>query len=87
MKIQLSAALFTLGLPLYAMTLNEMVQETLYSNPQMQKHVSDYKAIKYDLDRANAGYKPTLDVSGSYGYEKVEKEIRKISYKQNIVDI
>ena len=75
MKIQLSAALFTLGLPLYAMTLNEMVQETLYSNPQMQKHVSDYKAIKYDLDRANAGYKPTLDVSGSYGYEKVEKEI------------
>jgi adhesin transport system outer membrane protein len=74
MRIQLSAAVIALGLPLYAMTLNEMVQETLYSNPEMQMHVSDYKAVKYDLDRAYAGYKPTLDLSGSYGYEEVDKE-------------
>ncbi len=75
MKIQLSVVLTLVGLPLSALTLNEMVKETLYSNPQMQQKVSDYKAVKYDLDRANAGYKPTLDISGAYGYEKVEKEL------------
>ncbi len=75
MKIQLSVVLALIGLPLSALTLNEMVKETLYSNPQMQQKVSDYKAVKYDLDRAYAGYKPTLDISGAYGYEKVEKEL------------
>ncbi len=75
MKIRLSMAMLALGIvPLSAMTLNEMVRETLYSNPQMQKQVSDYKAVKYDLDRAYAGYKPTLDLTGAYGWEKVDKE-------------
>jgi adhesin transport system outer membrane protein len=75
MKIQLSIVVVLLSLPLNAMTLSEMVEETLYSNPQMQKHVSDYKAVKYDLDRAKADYLPTLDLSGAYGYEKVEKRL------------
>lgn len=74
MHIRLSAVLLLGVIPLWSMSINEMVQESLYSNPQMQKQVSDYKAVKYDLDRAYAGYKPTLDLTGAYGWEKVDKE-------------
>ncbi len=74
MNIRLSAVLLLGVVPLWSMNINEMVQESLYSNPQMQKQVSDYKAVKYDLDRAYAGYKPTLDLTGAYGWEKVDKE-------------
>jgi adhesin transport system outer membrane protein len=61
-------------LALQALTLPDMVQETLDSNPDLQKKISNYKATKYDLDRANAGYKPTVDVTAGIGLEHTEKD-------------
>ena len=59
---------------LSAVTIEEHVQTTLDTNPQMQKRISDYKSIRYDLDKAKAGYKPTVDLTGSIGPEHTERK-------------
>ena len=56
-----------------AMTIEEHVQTTLDTNPQMQKRISDYKSVLYDLDKAKAGYKPSVDLSGAIGPEHVKQ--------------
>ncbi len=76
MQLRLSVVttlLLSLPLALSALTIEEMVQETIDTNPSMQKALSDYKAVKYDLDRAKAGYLPTLDLSGGIGPEHTDK--------------
>jgi adhesin transport system outer membrane protein len=74
MRIPLVSALLIASLPLSALTLEEVVRETLQTNPDMQKYVSDYKATAYDLEKARAGYRPTVDISGSIGPEHTETE-------------
>ncbi len=66
-------AVLLLQLPLYALTLPEAVEQTLATNPQMQKNVSDYIAIENDLDIAKSGWRPTLDFRGAVGEEHTEK--------------
>ncbi len=56
-----------------AMTIEEHVQTTLDTNPQMQKRISDYKSVLYDMDKAKAGYKPSVDLSGAIGPEHVKQ--------------
>jgi len=63
-----------LHFPLYALTLPEAVEHTLETNPQMKKSVSDYFAVKNDLDIASSGYRPTLDFKGAIGEETSDKE-------------
>ena len=64
-------ALF-LHLPLVALTLPEAVEKTLETNPEMQKSISNYIAVKNDLDMAKSGYRPTLDYRGAFGEEKTK---------------
>ena len=59
---------------LHALSIESAVQTTLDTNPQMQKRISDYKAIRYDLDKAKAGYKPTVELSGAIGPEHTDKK-------------
>ena len=66
-------AVLLLQLPLYALTLPEAVEQTLATNPQMQKSISDYIAIENDLDIAKSGWRPTLDFRGALGEEHTEK--------------
>jgi len=66
-------AVLLLQLPLYALTLPEAVEQTLATNPQMQKSISDYIAIENDLDIAKSGWRPTLDFRGGIGEEHTEK--------------
>lgn len=75
MKLYTSMALAALlQLPLQAVTLDEAVDKTLATNPQMQKSVSDYIAIKNDLDIAKSGWRPTVDFSLGIGPEKTERK-------------
>lgn len=60
--------------PVYALTLPQAVEETLSTNPQIQKSISDYVAIKNDLDIARSGYRPTLDFIGAIGEEVSDKD-------------
>jgi len=75
MNIYKKITLVTLiQLPLFALSLPEAVDQTLASNPQMQKVISDYIAIKNDLDIAESGYRPTLDFNAGLGKEETDKE-------------
>ncbi len=76
MQIRLSLVttlILSIPLTLSALTIEEMVQETIDTNPSMQQSISDYKAVLYDLDRAEAGYLPTLNLTGGIGPEHTEK--------------
>ena len=55
-------AVLLLQLPLHALTLPEAVENTLATNPQMQKSISDYIAIENDLDIAKSGWRPSLEL-------------------------
>lgn len=68
------AIVLLLNLPLFALTLPEAVEHTLETNPKMQKSVSDYIAVKNDLDVAKSGYRPTLDFRGAIGEETSDKD-------------
>lgn len=75
MNISLRATLVVLlQLPIYAVTLPQAVEETLSTNPQMQKSISDYVATTNDLDIAKSGYRPTLDFIGAIGKENSDKD-------------
>ena len=62
---------------LMAVTMDEMVQETLNNNPNMQKDIGNYRAVKYELDKAKSGWKPNVDFRADVGYEHTDK-----SYEQ-----
>ena len=59
---------------LHALSIESAVQSTLDTNPKMQKRISDYKSTRYDLDKAKAGYKPTVELSGAIGPEHTDKK-------------
>jgi len=61
-----------------ALTMEEMVQETLDNNPNMQKDIGSYRAVKYELDKAKSGWKPNVDFKADVGFEHTDK-----SYDQN----
>ena len=58
---------------LMALTMEEMVQDTLDKNPNMQKDIGNYRAVKYDLDKAESGWKPNVDFRADVGYEHTDK--------------
>lgn len=68
--------LFVLLLPfsLMALTMDEMVQDTLDKSPNMQKDIGNYKAVKYELDKAESGWKPNVDFRADVGYEQTDKK-------------
>ncbi len=70
--------LLLLPFSLMALTMEEMVQETLDKNPNMQKDIGNYRAVKYDLDKAESGWKPNVDFRADVGYEHTDK-----NYEEN----
>jgi adhesin transport system outer membrane protein len=74
MRLKLSLiACLVLPLSINALTIEQMVQETIDTNPSLQQSISNYKAILYDLDRAEGGYLPTLNLTGGIGPEHTDK--------------
>ena len=65
----------SLIVPAYAVTLPEMVKGTLDNNPAMKKNISDYNAVKHDLEIAKSGNRPDIDFNAAMGREKVMQTI------------
>lgn len=63
-------AILLMPFTFHAMTIDEMVQQTLNTNPQMQQRLSELRSVEYDLEKAYAGYKPSLDLYGKIGPER-----------------
>ena len=59
------------SVPLYAQaqvtTLYQSVEQALSFSPQLQALVHSNEAIEYDLKRARAGYRPSIDLLLGYG--------------------
>ncbi len=54
---------------LNALELKQMVQETVQTNPKIQKQLSAHKAVQEDLNSAKAGWYPKLDLVAKVGPE------------------
>jgi outer membrane protein, adhesin transport system len=59
---------------LNAITLEETVRSSLETNPKIQQRISEYHAVKYDIDKAYSGYKPSVDLTGAIGPEQTNKK-------------
>jgi len=70
----LAIPMLSLPASIFATTLNEIVDDTLTTNPTIQKEMSNLKSTQYDLDGSYSGYKPTLNLSGGIGIEKTKRE-------------
>lgn len=71
MSIKIILSLSIVGLTLgYGESLNDTVQEAISKNPQIQEASLNLKASMHELEVAEAGYKPTLDVRAEEGRER-----------------
>ncbi len=78
------ALLLLLPLKLCALTVNEMAQQTLDTDPQINQRISELRSMKYDLDKAYAGYKPSLDLEGGAGPQKTDRQGPGIDQNNNL---
>ncbi|WWL36586.1 TolC family outer membrane protein [Shewanella khirikhana] len=70
----LAAAMGGMMLPLSAsaMTLEQAVAHTLDSNPELRAAFNRFKAREEQVNQAIAGYMPTVDLTGGYGWEQTD---------------
>jgi len=54
----------------HSQTLEQAVAHTLESNPEILIAFNRFKAREEQVDQAFAGYLPTVDISGGYGWER-----------------
>lgn len=54
----------------HAETLTVVIQHTLETNPDVRMTTSDRRIADYTLEQAEAGYYPSVDLSGGYGRER-----------------
>lgn len=61
-------------------TFHEAIKRAYWSNPTLLAQRAQLRALDYRLPQARAGYGPKLDISGSYGYERDNFELRAGGY-------
>ncbi|MPY25445.1 TolC family outer membrane protein [Shewanella sp. YLB-07] len=54
----------------YSQTLEQAVAHTLDTNPEIRIAFNRFKAREEQVNQAIAGYMPTVDISGGYGWEQ-----------------
>lgn len=71
---KLAVVLSVILLPLSAQsqTLEQAVAYTLDTNPDLRVAFNRFKAREEQVNQAIAGYMPTIDVTGGYGYEQTD---------------
>jgi adhesin transport system outer membrane protein len=62
--------LITLSACLQAETLTEVIQRTLETNPDVLITINNRRAIDQELKQAQAGYWPSVELTGAYGRER-----------------
>ncbi|WP_432653800.1 TolC family outer membrane protein [Shewanella jiangmenensis] len=70
----LAAAIGGILLPMSAsaLTLEQAVAHTLDSNPDLRAAFNRFKAREEQVSQAVAGYMPTVDLTGGYGWEQTD---------------
>ena len=52
-----------------AQSLEQAVAEALNTHPDIRQSFARFKSKEEDVNRASAGYLPTVDLTAGYGYE------------------
>ncbi len=71
-KIAMVLSLVLLPLSAYSQTLEQAVAHTLDTNPDLRVAFNRFKAQEEQVNQAIAGYMPTVDLTGGYGYEQTD---------------
>lgn len=71
LSVGLCLSMFTISI-LQGESLTDVIQKSVYNNPQVRASIENYRASLHELDSARAGYKPTLDISAEVGKEHTE---------------
>jgi outer membrane protein, adhesin transport system len=69
-----------------AQTLEQAVAHTLDTNPELRIAFNRFKAREEQVNQAYAGYMPTVDVSGGYGWEQTDSVSTRRKAGQGDVD-
>jgi adhesin transport system outer membrane protein len=57
---------------IFAMNMEEVVKDVLEKSPVIQEKIKYFRSVKQDVNMAETGYYPKLDLVASYGREKTE---------------
>lgn len=68
-KIAVLLSAILLPLSAQSQTLEQAVAHTLDTNPDLRVAFNRFKAREEQVNQAIAGYMPTVDITGGYGYE------------------
>lgn len=60
---------------LNALTINNLLDDALTTNPIILERIKNYDKTVYDLKIAKSGYQPTLNYVGKFGYEKTLDQV------------
>ncbi|MGL5047687.1 MAG: TolC family outer membrane protein [Shewanella sp.] len=71
-KIAIVLSFMLLPLSAHSQTLEQAVAQTLNTNPDLRVSFNRFKAREEQVNQAIAGYMPTVDISGGYGYEQTD---------------
>ncbi|QYK01167.1 TolC family outer membrane protein [Shewanella psychrotolerans] len=67
-------------------TLEQAVAHTLDTNPDIRIAFNRFKAREEQVNQARAGYMPTIDISGGYGWEQTNSPSTRRKKNQGDVD-
>ena len=70
----------------YSQTLEQAVAHTLDTNPEIRIAFNRFKAREEQVNQAIAGYMPTIDISGGYGWEQTNSPSTRRKAGQGDVD-
>ncbi len=59
-----------INISLYALTIENIIKDTLETNPIIKERIQSYKSAIKDVYIAKSGYYPKLDIFGAYGKER-----------------
>lgn len=71
-KIAMVLSLILLPLSAQSQTLEQAVAHTIDTNPDLRVAFNRFKAREEQVNQAIAGYMPTIDITGGYGYEQTD---------------
>ncbi|PWF62816.1 channel protein TolC [Shewanella sp. BC20] len=71
-KLAIVLSVILLPLSAHSQTLEQAVAHTLDTNPDLRVAFNRFKAREEQVNQAIAGYMPTVDITGGYGYEQTD---------------
>ena len=84
--IALAVGALILPAAAYSQTLEQAVAHTLDTNPEIRIAFNRFKAREEQVNQAVAGYMPTVDISGGYGWEQTNSPSTRRRAGQGEVD-